>query len=231
MLEIIPSILAKTPDEFEGLVGKIAPHVERAVVDVGDGVFVPARTVSNPEELIRPDPSLQPRPLRFDVHLMVQDPLAWLERPWPEQADRFLAHVEALGGWSQDDQAAKFIEKLHSQNRKAGLALNPETPLESVESHLSPGSSLGQVDLVQFMTVQPGAYGAEFLPEVLKKVSEFHRRHPAVPIAVDGGLTPETVSRAVKAGASILVVGSYVMMSENPAAALREIKDSINFYV
>ncbi|MEK7194908.1 MAG: ribulose-phosphate 3-epimerase [Patescibacteria group bacterium] len=211
MIEVIPSILAKNAQDFSALVLKIAPFVSRAVIDIGDGEFVPDKIVGEPEELLKLHTTT-----RFDVHLMVADPIAWLNRPWPEQADRFFAHIEALGA-----RAEEFITLAHSQNRKAGLVLNPETPIETIEPFI------GKIDFVQFMTVHPGGYGAEFLPEVLDNISSFHKLHPEVSIAVDGGINPETAPLAIKAGAQILVVGSYVMMSEDPEGSLRKLQNSI----
>jgi len=211
MIEVIPSILAKNAQDFSALVLKIAPFVSRAVIDIGDGEFVPDKIIGEPEELVRVHTSL-----RFDIHLMVKDPITWLSRSWPAQADRFFAHIEALG-----EKVNEFIKLAHSQNRKAGLVLNPGTSIETVEPFV------GQIDFIQFMTVNPGGYGGEFLPEVLDNVSAFHKQHPEIPIAVDGGINPETAPLAIKAGAQILVVGSYVMMSEDPEGSLRKLQNSI----
>lgn len=211
MIEIIPSILAKNAQDFSALVLKISSFTRRAVIDIGDGEFVPDKIIGEPEELLKLHTSLQ-----FDVHLMVKDPVAWLSKPWPEQADRFFAHIEALG-----ERAGGFIDLVHSQNRKVGLVLNPETALETVEPFA------GKIDFVQFMTVHPGGYGGEFLPEVLDKIASFHKLHPEIPIAVDGGINPETAPMAIKSGAQILVVGSYVMMSEDPEGSLRKLQNSI----
>lgn len=211
MIEVIPSILAKNAQDFSALVLKVTPFVQRAVIDIGDGEFVPDKIIGEPEELLKLHTSL-----KFDVHLMVKDPIVWLAKPWPEQADRFFAHIEALG-----DKGGEFINLAHSQNRKAGLVLNPGTSAEAIEPFVE------QVDFIQFMTVSPGGYGAEFLPEVLDNVSAFHKQHPEIPIAVDGGINPETAPLAIKAGAQILVVGSYVMMSEDPEGSLRKLQNSI----
>jgi len=198
---VIPSILAKTKEEFEVLVRKLEPHVERVHLDIIDGEFAENKTIEGYAELR--DITTK---LAFDVHLMVKKPDM---EPWyTTKADRFIIHAE-----SECDHLGLFTEMEQKEKRRA-IAFNPETELEKF------GSLIPHTDFVQFMTVNPGFYGSPFLPEMIDKIGEFHGKHPQVTIAVDGGITPETAAKVSSAGASILVCGSYIIQSSNISEAI-----------
>ena len=78
------------------------------------------------------------------------------------------------------------------------------------------------------MTVTPGFYGSKFLPEVVDKISDFHKKYPDILIMADGGITPETAPALVRAGASALVLGSYIMKSQNVEEAIKNLKEAID---
>ncbi len=207
MVEIIPAILAKTPEEFREAVHKLEPYAERVHLDIIDGVFAQNTTVQGFREL----GGLE-TPLAFDVHLMVSRPADILQEWLKTKADRFMVHVESEGDLKE------LARTIRGQNKQIGLALNPETATQRAEPYLD------LVHLVQFMTVHPGFQGEEFLPEVLDKIQWFYQHHGHTPIAVDGGIMPETAASAAKAGATILVAGSYIIDSADPAKAIRELK-------
>ncbi len=209
MVEIIPAILAKTPEEFREAVRKLEPYAERVHLDIIDGIFAPNTTVQGFKELGELE-----TPLAFDVHLMVQRPADILGEWLKTKADRFVVHVESEGDLKE------LARTIRGQGKQMGLALNPETAGQRAEPYLD------LVHLVQFMTVHPGFQGEEFLPEVLDKIKWFYQHHGHTPIAVDGGITPETAADVAKAGATILVAGSYIMSSADPAKAIEELKNS-----
>lgn len=205
MIKIIPSILATTEEEFVKLLGKVEPYVDRVHLDIGDGDFVPTKTISGYEQLINMETKV-----KFDVHLMVSRPEDQMYFWYKTKADRFLIHAET------DHGHASFVEQIHLNNRQVGLVLNPETQVESITEVIN------DVDFVQFMTVHPGFYGSEFVDGVVSKILDFHGRYPSVPIMVDGGVNPETARHLVAVGATILVVGSYVVGSDDVGKAIEE---------
>jgi ribulose-phosphate 3-epimerase len=211
MIEIIPSILAKTSEELEMLLRKVEPYVDRVHLDIGDGDFVPTKTISGYEELIKMDTKVQ-----FDVHLMVSQPEDQMYFWYKTKAERFLIHAET------DHGHANLINQIHLNGRKVGLVLNPETQVEKI------AELIDDVDFVQFMTVHPGFYGSEFVESVVNKIMEFHGQYPSVPVMVDGGVNPETILRLVAVGVTNFVVGSYLVESQDVGKAIEELNKISN---
>lgn len=206
-MQVIPSILVKSYEEFEKLVRRYEPYVDRAQLDIIDGEFAPAVTIAGYEELSRIE-----TPLAFDIHLMVKNPGAILEKWYDTKADRLVLHAES------EEDLVPLLMQIRAHGKRPALALNPETPASRIESLIP------HCDFIQFMTVHPGSYGAEFLPDVLTKISDFHATHPQVAIAVDGGIVPETAQQTIKAGASILIVGNFLKNAADITMALQELK-------
>ena len=209
MLEIIPSILVKTKEELLQKIMAVEPHVERVHLDIADGIFVPNMTILGFEEIEELDTSL-----KIGVHLMVSKPenhiVRWLETP----ADKLVFHVEATS------KAQEVIDAIKEAECEVGIALNPQTPVARIESFID------QVDFVHFMTVEPGFYGGKFVESVVEKIKDFHFYYPDKPIEVDGGITPETAPKLVEAGATTLVVGSYIWKSKDIGKAIEKLKSS-----
>ena len=208
-MEIIPAILTDSSVKFKDLVLRLEPYSQRIHLDIADGIFVPNKTITGYEEIKGIESAS-----KFDVHLMVVEPAKYLKEWLYTHADRFIIHVE-----SQGDLPA-LIDELRKNNRKVGLALNPETSTEKLENYLD------KIDFVQFMTVHPGFQGAEFVKEVVDKIASFHSKYPDIIIMSDGGITPETGPALVKAGVSELVSGSYVIKNPDVQKALEELKNS-----
>lgn len=210
-MEVIPSILVKTYEEFEQKVRALEPHVERAHLDIIDGVFAPNKTITGYEELGKIQTSL-----KFDVHLMVADPYEqmynWYQNGY---ADRFIIHAEI------QNRISELFDQIKSNGRSAGLALNTETRPEDIENL---EELLEKSAFIQFMTVHPGFYGGKYVPEVAYKLRMFREEHPDIEIAVDGGVTPETAKELLQAGATTLVCGSYIWNSDNIEEAINELK-------
>jgi ribulose-phosphate 3-epimerase len=205
--EIIPSILVKNREELVEKILAVEPYVERVHLDIADGIFVPNITILGFEEAetIETD-------LKIGVHLMVSKPenhiVRWLKTP----ADEFVFHIEAT------QKAQEIIDTIKEADKLAGIAINPQTPTDSIKPFID------FIDFVHFMTVEPGFYGGEFVESVLEKIADFHYFYPDKPIEVDGGVDPDTVPKLVQAGASILVVGSYIWESEDIGRAIEELK-------
>ena len=180
--------------------------VESVHLDVMDGHFVDNLTLG-PVVVgaVRPVTDLP-----FHTHLMISNPLAYVERFADAGSDLIVFHVEA------DDDPAIVIEAIERAGKRPGIALNPETAAEAVHPYLE------RVDLVLVMTVHPGWGGQPFIGEVLPKLSglrdEIARRGLDVPIGVDGGVNLETIGAAHAAGGAVLVTGSSLYSTEGDLA-------------
>ena len=211
MIKIIPSILATTKEEFEKLLRSVESYVDRVHLDIGDGDFVPTKTISGYEELVNMDTKVN-----FDVHLMVSRPEDQMYFWYKTKADRFLIHAET------DHGHKNLIDQIHLNGRQVGLVLNPETQVDKISELID------DVDFVQFMTVHPGAYGGDFIESVVNKILEFHGQYPNVPIFADGGINPEIALQLIAVGVTNLVVGSYIVGSNDVGRAIEELKKISN---
>ena len=213
MIKIAPSILNA---DFWKL-GEEIRKVEEAGadllhIDVMDGRFVPNISMGIP--LVR---SLKGKTsLPLDVHLMIIEPEKFVSAFIDAGADILTFHVEAT------PHANRVIQMIKSKGIKAGIVLNPTTPLSSLEYILE------DVDMVLLMSVNPGFGGQKFLPFVLKKIADLRemieKRGLKVEIEVDGGIGPTNIKPIVKAGASIIVAGSSIFGAADPGERLKLMK-------
>jgi len=183
---------------------KLGSEVRRATeggvdsihLDVMDGHFVPNITMGPVVvEAVRPE-----SPLPFHSHLMISEPLRYVDAFAQAGSDVIVFHVEAEGDPHQ------LVERIHGAGRGAGIAINPETPGEAALPYLE------EIDLLLVMTVHPGFGGQDFIADVLPKLralrAEAERRKLDLPIGVDGGVKNDTIGAAYAAGGDVLVVGS-----------------------
>lgn len=213
MIKIAPSILAA---DFSKL-GEEVREVEQAGadmihIDVMDGHFVPNITMGPiVVDALRP---LTKLPL--DVHLMIEDPDRYIEDFAKAGADWITVHVEAA------PHLHRTIQLIRSFGVKPGVVLNPHTPIESIQ-HI-----LEDVDMVLFMTVNPGFGGQKFIHSVIPKVEQLAKiieeKKLSVEIQIDGGINEETIVLCAKAGATIFVAGSAIYGKKDRAQALQSIK-------
>jgi ribulose-phosphate 3-epimerase len=214
--ELAPSILAANFSRLGEEIKTVERYAGRIHVDVMDGHFVPNLSMGPATvEDIRPITALP-----IEVHLMVEDPAAFVEPFAKAGANRLTFHVEATG-----DPTAT-VERIHQVECAAGIAIKPATSWAAVEPLLD------VVDLVIVMTVEPGFGGQEFLRDMLAKIKEGRERvmklGRAVDIEVDGGIDLETAPRAKQAGANVFVAGSSIFDSPNPGEAAANLARAIN---
>lgn len=212
MIKIAPSILAAN---FAKL-GEEVKEVEQAGaklihIDVMDGHFVPNISFGSIVlDAIRP---LTDLPL--DVHLMIENPDQYIEQFAKAGADYITVHVEACR------HLHRTIQLIRSYGVKPGVVLNPHTPIESIQHVLE------DIDMVLFMTVNPGFGGQKFIHSVVPKVEALStiikERGLNIEIEIDGGINVETIVPCAKAGATIFVAGSAIYSKEDCTAALQEI--------
>jgi ribulose-phosphate 3-epimerase len=149
----------------------------------------------------------------LDVHLMIEDPLRYLQPFVDAGSDWITVHAECCS------LLGEAIEAVRTAGVKAGVSLNPLTPFSGLERELL------SADLVLMMTVHPGFGGQRFMDSVLPKIAQFRKlrddKHQTTPvIAVDGGIDEKTAPMAVRAGAEILVAGSAIFNAPDPARAI-----------
>jgi len=175
-------------------------------IDIMDGRFVPSHSVTF-QDVAQAKPKLD-----WEVHLMVKDPEEQLKGFKEAGAARAIFHLEAA------PSADNTIKQVKALGMQVGIAINPETPASAVQRFLR------SLDSVLFLSVNPGFYGAPFIPEVLDKVRELRKLAPGLEIGIDGGMKGSNVAEAVRAGATSVCVGSAIFRAPEPAAAFRELQ-------
>ncbi|MBI4994849.1 ribulose-phosphate 3-epimerase [Candidatus Peregrinibacteria bacterium] len=195
-------------------IAEVLPFTDMLHVDVMDGHFVPNITFGPP--LVASLKSGRP----LDVHLMIEKPQDYLEE--------FAKAISLAHGRKDDSYIIVHQEACHHLHRaiqqikelgcKAAVALNPLTPLYTIEPILN------ELDMVLLMTVNPGFGGQEFIKSVLEKIRDLRTRAPKLNIEVDGGINDKTARLAKKAGANILVAGAYIMKSKDRAQAVESLR-------
>ena len=213
MVKIAPSILSA---DFSKL-GEEISDVEKGGaelihVDVMDGHFVPNITIGPLiVESIRPITKLP-----LDVHLMIENPDQYIESFAKAGADYITVHVEACR------HLHRTIQLIKSFGVKAGVVLNPATPVQLIEPIIE------ELDIVLLMSVNPGFGGQKFIPSVLNKIKQVRdlakQKGVQLEIEVDGGVNEQTARLCVEAGATILVAGSAVYNQEDRGKAISIIK-------
>ncbi|MGJ7922440.1 ribulose-phosphate 3-epimerase [Neobacillus sp. LXY-4] len=213
MVKIAPSILSadfsKLGEEIKDVEAGGADYIH---VDIMDGHFVPNITIGPLiVEAIRPVTKLP-----LDVHLMIENPDQYIEAFAKAGADYITVHVEACR------HLHRTLAYIKSFGVKAGVVLNPATPVEMIQHVIE------ELDMVLFMTVNPGFGGQAFIPSVLPKISQLKEMAEAkghnLEIEVDGGVNAETAKLCIEAGATVLVAGSAVYNQQDRGKAIAELR-------
>lgn len=181
-------------------------------LDVMDGHFVPNLTFGAPVYKTVRRYSDKP----FDVHLMISEPLRYIDDFADAGADIITFHVES------DSPVEETIKKIKSRGIKAGLVIKPKTPAEAVLPYLE------MLDLVLVMTVEPGFGGQSFMADMLPKAellkAEREKRGLSFLIEADGGIGEATIAQAARAGVDVSVAGTAVFKADDPAKAIARLK-------
>ena len=210
---IAPSVLAANFQNLKKDFDMInASEADWYHVDVMDGRFVP--NISFGMFIIKQMKAMATKPL--DVHLMIVEPEKYIEQFREAGADVITVHYEAC------PHLHRTIQQIHATGAKAGVALNPHTPVSVLEDIIE------ELDLVCLMSVNPGFGGQKFIYQVIPKVRKLKEmidtRNTKTLIEIDGGVGLQNAEELLKAGANILVAGSAVFKSENPLDTISRMK-------
>lgn len=184
-------------------------------MDIMDGHFVPNLTIGAPViESLRKHTTAY-----LDCHLMVTNPLDYVDPMGKAGASGFTFHVEvSKENWQE------LVQKIKAKGMRPGVALKPGTPIEEVYP-LVEGEN--RVEMVLVMTVEPGFGGQKFMPETMEKVRVLRKKYPSLDIEVDGGLGPSTIDVAASAGANCIVAGSSVFGASEPGQVISLLRKSV----
>ncbi len=207
---IVPALLTDKKEKLLDMLKLCSEFTDYAQIDIMDGEFVPSKSLGLEDlKSIRSD-------IGFEAHLMVKDPCAWIEVFEEIGAKKIIYHVEI------DKDHLQIIRTIKAKGMGAGIALNPETKIQDFENLLN------EIDVVLFMSVNPGFYGAKFIPEVLNKIGDFHKKFPHISIGIDGGIKFDNAKLAKAAGAQYICVGSAILKAQDPKTAYQKLTKLTN---
>ena len=201
----VPAILTDNSSTLEKLVRQAETFTNYVQFDLMDGQFVPSRSYSV-EDLVALKTTLS-----WETHLMMLQPEGHLEKLQRAGAKKIVFHFEAVSS------PEKIISLIKNLGVKIGLAVNPETPINAFKA-LVP-----EVDSVLFMAVNPGYYGAKFIPEVLDKIKEFRKTFFKTETGIDGGIKENNIVEVARSGVNVIYIGSAIFLQPEPAASYRRL--------
>ncbi len=215
MMEFIPSLLVQDQKIFEDRLALVENACTIVHIDIMDGSLFPfvswadAKTIGGLKT-----------PLLFEIHLMVKNPLPIIEK-WKRSVAglrRAIIHAEI------QRPLGSIISHIHEEYRiEAGIALNPETPIEEIHEVLH------AIDQITVMGIHPGQSGQTFLgTPILEKITHIRRHRNDLPIEIDGGATKELLSPLAEAGCSRFCMASAIFESANPDKAIQELKTRLS---
>jgi len=209
-IRIIPAILSDEPEKVELMLSQAGSFADWVQIDLMDGQFVPSLSIA-PETLkdIRPQ-------IGWEAHIMVLQPALMLEDLKSAGAARVIFHYEATRN------PGAVISTARSLGLDIGIALNPATPVEEIKTLLP------LIDCVLIMSVNPGYYGAPFIPESVHKVSQLRKLNAGIEIGIDGGIKQSNISGVSRSGVDSICVGSAIFLDADPAASYVRLVDLAN---
>ena len=214
---IAPSMLASNFGKLEDEISMVNnSKADWFHIDVMDGVFVPNISFGTPIMKVLKKSAKKP----LDVHLMIVNPDKYLEKFAELGSSILTVHAEAC------THLHRTVQKIKSLKMKAGVAINPHTPVSFLESIIN------DIDLVCLMSVNPGFGGQSFIENTYQKVQDLKslidKKNSKAIIEIDGGVTSKNAKKLVEKGADVLVAGSFVFKSDNPTETISTLSNLIN---
>ena len=207
MVSIAPSMLGADFGRMRDAAELVAPYSSYLHMDVMDGHFVPNLTMG--VDLVKALNGIAP----LDVHLMITDPVDFIDDFYDAGAEIISVHVEA-------NNPREALVKINEKKIKSGIAFNPSTPKEKIIPYLD------IADMILVMSVEPGYCGQSFHENAIDRVKYFKTNYPNKIIEVDGGVSTQNSAILSKNGADILVAGSAIFKSSDPIQTIAEMKKS-----
>lgn len=196
---IFPSVIAKSQTELNGECKRLK-GIKEVHLDVVDGKFAPNHSLDFNFKL--------DKNFHYQAHLMLKAPELWIEKHL-QKVELFIPHFEEI------IYPSLYIEWMQRENKKVAFAILPETKVAKLKPYL------GQIDYILILTVHPGFYGGKYLKNERNKINQIKEVNPKIKVIVDGGMNPETIKDAAKAGADFFVSGTYITKAEKPKEAIK----------
>lgn len=197
MIQIIPAILSTSEEEYRKDITKYQRSQlfkEGWVhIDFMDNKFVPNQSI-DPEVSAK-----YPIDLHKEAHIMVSNPLEWVDKLVEVGFERIIFHIESA------DDVLKVIEYIKSKGLEAGLAINSNTPIEKLDPYIS------KIDVILVLSIVAGFQGQPFIPKTLDKVRKIKSTNESIKVGVDGAIKDTNIKEVVKAGVDFVIVGSYLL--------------------
>jgi ribulose-phosphate 3-epimerase len=210
-MQIIPSVLVQSEEEFIKQITGVQNSVEMIQLDIADGKFVPNTTWADPDVVE------QYTNIDVELHLMVQNPLQEVER-WTatEVVKRILVHYESV------EDFGHTLNELKKYNWEIGVVINPDTSIEKIKPYLS------DLQSVMFMGVVPGFQGQGLIPEVLENIVNFNSEYSHIFTEIDGAVNKETLPDIIQTEVKAICPGSAIFGNGDPADNVKDMENIIN---
>lgn len=213
MILIVPAILDKTPQDYAQHINELKNSVSFQKgwvhIDFADNKFVPNETIG-PIVI-----GQYPIELKKEAHLMVSRPLDWIDGLKKAGFKRVVFHFES------EDDPQKVIEEIKNAGMEAGIAINPETPIEKLVPFKD------KIDQILVMGIVPGFQGQPFIPDTIKRIKDIKSKKWPVKLSIDGAVSDSNARDLIEAGVDQLVIGSFLLQSKNDSSLKGDIDENV----
>ena len=204
-MRVMPSILTDNPGDLARMIRQAETFARYVQIDIMDGLFVPSRSIDS-EGVAKLETTLG-----WEAHLMVLHPEAYLDGFHKAGARKVIFHYEATSS------PREVISLAKNMGLEVGLAINPETPVSAVLPLFD------EIGSVLFLSVHPGFYGKEFIPDVLEKITGIRAALSEVEIGIDGGIKESNITEVAQSGADVAYVGSGIFLQPRPSESYQRL--------